>query len=37
LRAHMVLPDGFVRDSVMYSVTAADWPRVKVHLGARRN
>jgi RimJ/RimL family protein N-acetyltransferase len=29
LRAHMVLADGFVRDSVMYSVIAAEWPSVK--------
>jgi RimJ/RimL family protein N-acetyltransferase len=32
LRAHMVMPDGFVRDSVMFSVTAAEWPRVKAEL-----
>ena len=29
LRAHMVMPDGYVRDSVMYSVVAADWPAVR--------
>jgi RimJ/RimL family protein N-acetyltransferase len=29
LRAHMVMPDGFVRDSVMYSITAGEWPEVK--------
>ena len=32
LRAHMVMPDGYVRDSVMYSVTAADWPAVRARL-----
>jgi RimJ/RimL family protein N-acetyltransferase len=32
LRSHMVMPDGFVRDTVMYSVTAAEWPGVKVRL-----
>ncbi len=32
LRAHMVLADGFVRDSVMYSVIAAEWPSVKQRL-----
>ena len=32
LRAHMVLPDGFVRDTVMYAITAAEWPRVKARL-----
>jgi RimJ/RimL family protein N-acetyltransferase len=35
LRAHMILPDGFVRDSVMYSITSAEWPRVKAALVAR--
>jgi RimJ/RimL family protein N-acetyltransferase len=29
LRAHMVMPDGFVRDSVMYAITAREWPEVK--------
>ena len=29
LRAHMVMPDGFVRDTVMYSITSAEWPGVK--------
>ena len=32
LRAHMVLPDGFVRDTVMYSVVRAEWPRVRARL-----
>lgn len=32
LRAHMVMPDGFVRDSVMYSITAGEWPAVKRRL-----
>jgi len=32
LRAHMVLADDFVRDSVMYSVIAAEWPSVKERL-----
>ena len=32
LRAHMVMPDGFVRDTVMYSVIAAEWPAVRAHL-----
>jgi len=32
LRAHMILPDGFVRDSVMYSIVASEWPRVKARL-----
>jgi RimJ/RimL family protein N-acetyltransferase len=29
LRAHMVVREGFVRDSVMYAVTAGEWPEVK--------
>lgn len=32
LRAHMILPDGFVRDTVMYSIIAAEWPDVKRRL-----
>jgi hypothetical protein len=29
----MVLPDGHVRDTVMFSVIAAEWPAVKAQLG----
>lgn len=32
LRAHLRMPDGTIRDTAVYSVTAADWPTVKVHL-----
>jgi len=32
LRRHMIMPDGFVRDTVMYSVIAEEWPRVKAGL-----
>ena len=32
LRKHMVTYTGRVRDSVYYSVTDSDWPRVKQHL-----
>jgi RimJ/RimL family protein N-acetyltransferase len=32
LRAHMVMPDGWVRDSVMFSIVAAEWPAVKARL-----
>ena len=35
LRAHMVLPDGFVRDSVMFSIIASEWPGVKAGLEAK--
>lgn len=34
-RAHMILPDGHIRDSVWFSVTQADWPRVKAKLDTR--
>ncbi len=34
-RAHMILPDGHIRDSVWFSVTPADWPAVKAGLDAR--
>lgn len=34
-RAHMIMPDGRIRDSVWFSVTPADWPRVKAALDAR--
>jgi N-acetyltransferase len=32
LRNNMILPDSFVRSSVIYSVLAAEWPAVKQHL-----
>ena len=32
LRHHAVRRDGTVRDSVMYSVSAGEWPEVKAHL-----
>jgi len=32
LRAHMVMPNGSLRDTAVYSVTAAEWPAVKTHL-----
>lgn len=32
LRAHMRLPNGTVRDTAVYSITAAEWPAVKAHL-----
>lgn len=32
LRAHMRRPDGSMRDTVMYSVTAPEWPDVKARL-----
>lgn len=35
LRHHWLRRDGSVRDSVMYSVLAAEWPDVRKHLAAR--
>lgn len=35
LRAHMIVKDGFVRDSMVFSVIYSDWPRVKHHLEQR--
>jgi len=32
LRAHMKMPNGTLRDTAVYSVTAADWPAVRAHL-----
>lgn len=32
LRAHMVMPNGTLRDTAVYSITASDWPGVKAHL-----
>lgn len=34
LRCHMIYPNGFVRDSVMYSITRDEWPDVRVRLAA---
>lgn len=35
LRRHMIVRDGFVRDSVYYGITDQDWPGVKRRLEAR--
>ncbi len=35
LRQHMVLPDGSLRDTVVYSVTDREWPAVRRGLEAR--
>jgi RimJ/RimL family protein N-acetyltransferase len=29
LRHHMILPDGYVRDTVMFSILAEEWPMVR--------
>jgi RimJ/RimL family protein N-acetyltransferase len=35
LRNHMILPDGYIRDSVMYSILPQEWPQVKRTLEER--
>ncbi len=35
LRKHMILSDGTIRDSVIYSITDDEWPEVKARLEAR--
>jgi RimJ/RimL family protein N-acetyltransferase len=35
LRAHMVRPDGTLRDTVYFSVLATEWPDVRIRLMAR--
>ncbi len=32
LRSHMVMPNGTLRDTCVYSIIAAEWPTVKAHL-----
>ena len=32
LRAHQVSPNGALRDTAVYSITAGDWPAVRAHL-----
>jgi RimJ/RimL family protein N-acetyltransferase len=32
LRRHMVVRDGYVRDTVLYAITDADWPELRVHM-----
>lgn len=37
LRNHQVAPNGTLRDTVVYSITAAEWPTVKTHLEYQLN
>ena len=32
LRCHQIMPNGTMRDTVVYSIVAAEWPTVKIHL-----
>jgi len=33
LRQHMVMPNGSLRDTCVYSIIAPEWPTVRAHLG----
>jgi RimJ/RimL family protein N-acetyltransferase len=37
LRAHLRLPDGTLRDTAVYSITAPEWPVVRAHLDHQLN
>lgn len=32
LRAHIIMPNGTIRDTACYSITAAEWPAIKANL-----
>jgi RimJ/RimL family protein N-acetyltransferase len=35
LRSHMVMPNGRIRDSVLYSIVRSEWPGIKQHLSSK--
>ncbi len=35
LRRHMIMPDGHIRDTVVYSIIREEWPEVKAELSKR--
>jgi RimJ/RimL family protein N-acetyltransferase len=37
LRSHQVAPNGALRDTVVFSIIAAEWPTVKAHLNYQLN
>jgi RimJ/RimL family protein N-acetyltransferase len=37
LRNHQIAPNGTLRDTVVYSIIASEWPTVKAHLGYQLN
>jgi N-acetyltransferase len=37
LRSHQVAPNGTLRDTVVYSIIASEWPTVKAHLDYQLN
>ncbi len=37
LRSHQIAPNGTLRDTVVYSIIASEWPTVKAHLTYQLN
>ena len=37
LRSHQIAPNGTLRDTVVYSIIASEWPTVKAHLNYQLN
>jgi RimJ/RimL family protein N-acetyltransferase len=37
LRSHVIAPNGTLRDTVVFSIIAAEWPTVKAHLSYQLN
>ncbi|MDH5729425.1 MAG: GNAT family N-acetyltransferase [Gammaproteobacteria bacterium] len=37
LRNHMVMPNGRIRDSVIFSIIKNEWPGIKQHLNSKRS
>ena len=37
LRSHQIAPNGTLRDTVVYSIIAGEWPTVKAHLTYQLN
>jgi ribosomal-protein-alanine N-acetyltransferase len=35
MRKHMILPDGYQRDTILYSITDDEWPQVRTRLEER--
>lgn len=35
LRNHMIMPNGTLRDTAVYSIIATEWPAIKAHLSAK--
>ncbi len=37
LRQHVIMPDGYLRDTIYYSILDSEWPQVKAHLWQKMN